>query len=271
MSRDNEMQETAGAFEALSISNGNTHWSSSALEEWLGYVPGSKGFQQTINRAITVCNTLQIPIMEHFRQTLDGEFELTRFACYLIAMNGDVKKPQVARAQVYFAQMADIVSSAMENADNIERVYVRQKIVVRSTSLSATAHEREVQNYGRFQNAGYMGMYNMGIRKLKEIKGLMPDSKRSPMDFMGERELAANLFRLTETEGRIQNDPTIRGQEKLEATAHEVGREVRKVMQVAPEELAHEVPADIKDVRKGIKQKARNLQKIDNKKRSKKR
>lgn len=268
--RASKVQETAGAFEALSISNGNTLWDSSALEKWLGYVPNSKGFKQAISRAMTVCHTLKIPSYEHFKEELGG-FQLTRFACYLIAMNGDQKKPQVAQAQVYFAQMADIVSSAIESADNMGRVYTRQKISEGTVALNAVAHKRNVENYGLFLDAGYMGMYNMGIRKLRQVKGLPHDSNRSPMDFMGERELAANLFRITETEGRIQSDTDIQGQKKLEDIARTVGEDVRKVMEVKPEELAHEVPADIKIVHKGMKQDARKLQKIDNKKRSKKR
>lgn len=265
-----EVQETAGSFETLSISNGNTHWESASLGEWLGYAPSSKSFRQAISRAMTVCDTLQIPTFDHFERMLGDDFKLTRFACYLVAMNGDPKKSQVARAQVYFAQMADIVSSAMENADNMDRVYIRRDITDRTASLSNVAKSREVESYAHFQSAGYMGMYNMGVGELRKVKGLSPSSKRSPLDFMGKRELAANLFRITETEGRIRSDEDIRGQSKLEKIARKVGEEVREVMQVKPEELAHEIPADIKEVRKGIKQNARKLHKIDNAPKSRK-
>ena len=87
------VQQTAGNFEAISISNGNTHWTTSALREWLGYST-AKSFRQVISKAMAVCQTLQIPIYKHFKSIGRDEFELTRFACYLIAMNGDSKKPQ---------------------------------------------------------------------------------------------------------------------------------------------------------------------------------
>ena len=258
-------ETAAGEFEAISISNGNTLWKASALREWLGYVD-SAAFKQAIDRAMVVCNTLGIPMHEHFESfPEDGkqDFKLTRFACYLTAMNGDVKKPEVARAQAYFAQMADIVRDAMESADDIERVHVRQEIKERTSSLNSVAQKRELSNYAQFQNAGYMGLYNMGVRSLRRIKGLDADDKRTPLDFMGKRELAANLFRIAETEGRIASNPGIRGQTALEQTARKVGVEVRKVMEVKPEELARQIPEDINVVKKRLKQTQREFKKID--------
>ncbi|MGU9950938.1 MAG: BRO family protein [Gammaproteobacteria bacterium WSBS_2016_MAG_OTU1] len=235
-------QEVAGEFESISISNGNTHWKSSALMEWLGYT-SVDSFDQAINRAMTVCNTLKIPMYDHFEEVKasNREFKLTRFACYLITMNGDPKKPQVAKAQVYFAQMAEIISHAMEYAESVERVHVRQEISEHTKSLGAIAQSREITSYAKFQSAGYMGLYNMSIGELRQIKGLAPDSTQSPMDFMAKRELAANLFRIAETEGRIKSNPKIRGQVALEDTAHKVGQGVRELMNVKPEVLAREI------------------------------
>ncbi len=268
MNKDNKHSaapKIAGSFEAISISNGNMHWTASALQEWLGYASPAS-FKQAISRAMTVCNTLGIPVYDHFdKYTENGktEFKLTRFACYLIAMNGDPKKPQVAAAQAYFAQMAEIVSNVMANAESVERVYMRYEISERTGSLNKAAQQRDVENYGRFHNAGYMGLYNMAIWDLKKIKGLEPDNKQTPLDFMGKRELAANLFRLAETEGRIQSDPNIRGQKALESTAHKVGQEVRGVMDIEPEKLAQDIPEDIKVVKRGLKKIPQQFKKID--------
>ena len=261
-----DTQVAAGEFEGISISNGNTHWKASDLMAWLGYAPGAPIFQRAISRAMTVCNTLGIPMYDHFEKFSDNnktEFRLTRFACYLVAMNSDPKKPQVARAQAYFAQMAEIVSDAMENDTAVERVYFRHEISERTVSLNKAAKKRELADFARFQNAGYMGMYNMAIWDLRKVKGLNPEDRRTPMDFMDKRELAANLFRIAETEGRIQANPAIRGQTALEKTAHQVGQEIRKVMEVKPEVLARQIPEDIKVVKKRLKKTQREFKKID--------
>ena len=263
-----DTQVAAGEFEGISISNGNTHWKASALREWLGYADGA-AFNQAVDRAMVVCNTLGIAMHEHFQSFSDGgknDFNLTRFACYLVAMNGDVRKPQVARAQAYFAQMAELVNNAMNDAGGVERVYIRRKISDSTKSLTSTARSRDLSDYGKFQNAGYMGLYNMGVAQLKKIKGLTLDDKRTPLDFMGERELAANLFRIAETEGRIKSNLDIRGQTALEETAYQVGQDVRQVMEDKPEVLAREIPEDIKVAKKNLKKTQREFKKIDNSK-----
>lgn len=262
-------------FEGRGISNGGSTWFARDFMEMLGY-ESTQSFEQAINRAIGTCTTLGISVLENFQQCtreIGGEqvsdFKLTRFACYLVAMNGDPRKREVAQAQVYFARLADAARQYVQSAQDVERVQIRDEISGRERGLSSTAKKAGVVDYALFQNAGYRGMYNVDLFKLKEMKGLQ-DNSRSLLDFMGKRELAGNLFRITETEARLKNEG-IRGQRPAEHVAHEVGRKVREVMiqngGTKPEHLP--LAGDIKNVRKGLKRTAKELKKLDKPKKSK--
>lgn len=250
-------------FELSCRENGIRYWLASELCEMLGYAD-YKSFLKSINKAISVCTSLNMQIYQHFIPLEDGDYRLTRFACYLVTMNADAKKENVAKAQVYFASLADAIQEYIEQ-EQIERIAIRGKIKETNTSLTSTAKRAGVENYANFMNAGYMGMYNMGITKLRQIKGIKAD--KSPLDFMGARELAANLFRLYETEAKIKSDK-VYGQQKLENTAHEVGRKVRNIMiendGVRPELLTRQ--SDISEVSKEVKKIEKSYKKIDNKK-----
>jgi DNA-damage-inducible protein D len=235
-------------------------------------------FKKAINKAIGTCTTLGIAVVDNFTQvqrTIDGvtceDFKLSRFSCYLVAMNGNTSNPEVASAQAYFAAAAEAVRQYIQNVDNVERVQIRDEMTDRERSLGGVAKSAGVASemYGLFHNAGYRGMYNMDYRKLRDFKGV--DASRSLLDFMGKQELAANLFRITETEAKIRNEG-VRGQVRLENAAHEVGKRVRNTMKETsgtyPEHLP--IAEDIKDVRKGLKQASRIFEKLDGKKKKNK-
>jgi DNA-damage-inducible protein D len=256
-------------FEGRGISNGGRTWFARDFMEMLGY-ESMQSFEQAINRAIGTCTTLGISVLENFQQCtrdIGGEqlpdFKLSRFACYLVAMNGYPRKRQVAQAQMYFARLAEAARQFIQSAQDVERVQIRDEISDRERGLSSTAKKAGVVDYALFQNAGYRGMYNVDLFKLKEMKRL-PDTSRSLLDFMGKRELAGNLFRITETEARLKNEG-IQGQRPAEHVAHEVGRKVRNVMiqngGTRPELLP--LAGDIKNVRKGLKRTAKELKKLD--------
>ncbi len=257
-------------FELLGHKNHIKYWYARYFMGLLGY-ENYNSFRAVINRAISACTVLNITISENFIQIereIEGQkypdFKLTRFACYLIAMNGDPKKPQVAKAQVYFACIAETFRNYIEESEKVERVLIREEVSDREKSLAGVAHKHGIACYPLFQNAGYRGMYNMNLSDLKRYKGLK-DFKRSLLDFMGKEELASNLFRITQTEAKIKKDK-IYDQGPLEATAEEVGRKVRDTMLDIsgnkPEDLP--VTEDIKQVVKELKQTHKKLKKIDN-------
>ncbi|HQZ60673.1 MAG TPA: damage-inducible protein D, partial [Acinetobacter sp.] len=147
-------------------------------------------------------------------------------------------------------------------SENVERVLIREEVSEREKSLSGVAKQHGVTNYAFFQNAGYRGMYNMNLAQLRQLKGI--NSKRSPLDFMGKDELAANLFRITQTELKVKQDGR-RGQGYLESLAEQVGKQVRQAMLdisgTRPESLP---PAeDVNTVKKGLKETHKKLKEID--------
>lgn len=257
------------SFEDYAQPNGGVFWFARDLAEMLGY-ESYQSFKNAINKATRACMTLEIAVAENFKQIereIDGkpeaDWKLSRFACYLVAMNGDVKKPQVAAAQVFFAKVAAVFQKAIQSATNVERVLIRDEVSERERSLNSVAHQSGVENYPFFQNAGYRGMYNMNLNRLREYKGV--EGSRSLLDFMDKEELAANLFRITQTEARIRNEH-VSGQRALEVTAEHVGKKVRATMKelsgTVPEKLP--VAQDIKQVRTSLKNTQRGFAKIDN-------
>lgn len=256
-------------FEEMAHQNGACYWYASELMRALGYEEISR---KVLNKAMTACTSLGIPIHENIISVpceLNGkmveDFKLTRFACYLVAMNGDPAKPQVATAQVYFAGLAQLFSEHARQTESLDRVVVREKISVHERALSGTAKAAGVTEYGLFQSAGYRGLYNMNFSELRKFKRV--PSNRSPLDFMGGTELAANLFRITQTDEMIKAK-NIKGQQPLEDAAETVGREVRNSMiRLSGKSPEHLKPAaDIKQVKSGLKKTYKGLTKMDAKK-----
>jgi len=255
-------------FESLLRENGFCHWLASDLMDALGY-DHMQPVLNSVNKAMAACAQLGVSIPENFCETKTEtggkDWKLSRFACYLTVMNGDSKNHQIAKAQAYFITIAEAFRQHVAEADGVERVLVRGELSERERSLSATAARQGVQNYAFFQNAGYRGMYNLDLSQIRQRKQV--PAGRSPLDFMGKTELAANLFRVTQTEEKIQNE-NIRGQQRLEHTATTVGKAVRKTILelggTPPEQLPPS--KDIKEVKKGLKKAGKEYAKLDHKK-----
>lgn len=255
-------------FEKLSHQNGNLYWYASTLMQALGY-DEFKINAQPILKASQVCTNAGINYMDHFipcDNEKDGkhirDMKLTRFACYLVVMNADIKKPNVAKAQVYFAALTNAVQEYFIEQADIERIDLRGQISEHEKALASTAKKSGVQKYGFFQNQGYMGLYNMPLWKIKQIKGI-PEN-RTPFDFMGREELGANIFRITQTEAKIKRE-NITGQKGLEDAAYNVGRMVRNVLKENGSTLPEQLPPsqDIKQIKSDLKKTNKAFNKKD--------
>jgi len=262
-------------FEDLGRENGMHFWWASDLMFFLGYEAINVANSQPIQRAMTACNALNVPIHESFSSTerdVDGkkflDFKLSRFACYLVAMNADPRKERVAQAQAYFATLADQVQRHLEERESIDRVINREHITQQEKALSSTAYLHGVKNYALFQNAGYRGLYNRDISVLKKIKRVQDGSL---LDFMGSEELAANIFRISQTNQKIKNED-IQGQRPLEDAAEKVGQIVRQAIKSAGGTMPELLPtADhIGNVKKSLKEANRKFKKLDATKKSSK-
>ncbi|NKI28246.1 damage-inducible protein [Arenibacter sp. 6A1] len=253
-----ENPNTNPTFEDFKNENGMTYWWASDLMKMLGY-PNMKSFQKVLDRATKALVSLNIPHYDNIvakQREVDGQdtqdFKLTRFACYITVMNGDPKKIQVAEAQSYFAQQTRKFELYIQDNTEIDRLLIREELTEGNKSLASAAKSAGVVNYANFQNAGYVGMYNMKSWQLEKKRGV---KKGKLMDNMGRTELAANLFRITQTEERIKNKD-VKGQSNLEQTHYEVGREVRKIVAEnvgkSPENLPQE--KQLPEVRKELKQ-----------------
>lgn len=257
--------ESRPNFEVYAHENGFRYWLASDLMQLLDYASMTPVLN-AVQKAIAACAALGVPIQDNFKetQTESGgrDWCLSRFACYLTVMNGDVKNPRVAQAQAYFITLAEAFREYIQRADGVERVLIRGEVSEREKALSATASMHGVEKYQFFQNAGYRGMYNMDLRQIRRIKGV-PEG-RSPLDFMGKTELAANLFRLTQTEEKIRNED-IRGQRPLERAAEKVGKEVRETMHRISGTRPEALPPsqDLQQVKSGLKKAGKEFAKLD--------
>ncbi|MBS1631613.1 MAG: damage-inducible protein [Bacteroidetes bacterium] len=261
-----------GTFESLGYEKNETvYWRASIFMQKLGYTE-MKAFQLAINRAIKACMSMSIDFTEHFifLNELEKDYELTRFACYLIAMNADVRKAEVAKAQMYFIQQTRQLELIIENAtEELDRFIIREELKEGNKELLKAAQKKGVKHFDSFLNQGYLGLYNMNLTKLKERRGL--GKRDNPADFMGRTELAANLFRVTQAEERIKNDPRVNSQAAAEKAHYQIASQVRDMViantNVLPESMP--VARKIEESKKDFKKLGKDLGKLNSPKKRK--
>ncbi|MBQ2836086.1 MAG: DNA damage-inducible protein D [Clostridia bacterium] len=245
--------------------NGIEYWSARELSEVLQYKKW-ENFAKVIDRAKLACINSGFEITDHFpevrkmveigsntvRDLLD--YELSRYACYLIVQNGDPRKEVIALGQTYFAiqtrrqEVADYFNQLDE--DN-KRLVIRGDIKQWNQMLLEVAHNSGVitnQEYAEFQNAGYMGLYGgLTVEDIHTKKNLKENEKI--LDFMGSEELAANLFRITQTEAKLKRE-NVKTKQKANQTHYTVGTTVRKAIK----DIGGTMPEDLPKPEKSIKQ-----------------
>lgn len=225
-------------FEQLKKVNeyGQEYWLARELARVLGYEKFDN-FINVIEKAKISCETFGQNSQDHFADV--GEmvaigsgsqrefpsFTLSRYACYLIAQNGDPRKVAVAKAQTYFAIQTRRQETSDQLVEDTKRVLLREEMKERNKNLASAAKSARVHNYAAFQDAGYMGLYG-GLRQkdIKERKRLSETA--NILDHMGSEELAANLFRATQAEAKLKREG-IHGQQAASTAHHEVGKKVR--------------------------------------------
>jgi len=248
---------------------GDKCWFARDLQALLGYSKWDK-FEQVIERAKGACANAGHIVLDHFREVFprsgknpeggrpSRNYELSRYACYLIAQNASSRLKPVAFAQTYFAiqtrrqELHDRDGPDFDKlSENQKRLYLRNQVLAENKRLMGAAKVSGVvtgADFGKFNNRGYQGLYGgRGKAEIQDYKGLPP--KANILDHMGSTELAANLFRITQTEEKLRSKNIV-GKERACDAHYEVGLKVRQTMRelsgILPEDLP--VAEDVKKI-----------------------
>ena len=244
--------------------NGYEYWLARELQGVLQYAKW-ENFHKVIKTAQIACKISQQQVSDHFpdlRNMVDIgsgakrsqiDYKLTRYACYLIVMNGDPRKEVIALGQTYFAvktrqqELAELYNVLSEDE---KRLFIRGDVKQKNMLLAEAAHKAGIitnQEYATFQDAGYRGLYGgMTARDIAEHKGLAQGEEI--LDWMGGEELAANLFRITQTEAKMRREGTSTPAE-ANAAHYQVGRAVRETIAELGGTMPEELPTPEKSIR----------------------
>lgn len=258
---------------------GNEFWSARDLAPLLDY-PQWRNFKPVIEKAQQACVQSAQPVVDHFadlRKMVDlgsgaqreiEDVRLSRYACYLIVQNGDPSKPVIANGQTYFAlqtrrqELNDSEKFARLSEDE-KRLAIRNELAEHNKYLAAAAKNAGVEtplDYAIFQDHGYKGLYGgLGAKDIHARKGLKKSQKI--LDHMGSTELAANLFRATQTEEKLKRDQ-VEGKRQANQTHFEVGKKVRQTIK----ELGGTMPESLPTPEQSVKQVESAKKKLEKKK-----
>lgn len=242
--------------------NGNEYWFARELQNVLEYKRWDK-FNNVITNATISCKNSNYSIDDHFSQVgkmVDigsktsrsiSDYKLSRYACYLIAQNGDSRKKVVALAQTYFAvqtRKMEITEREYSSLTEDEKRFYQRNLTKKGNySLNQAAKAAGVKNFDRFHNSGYKGLYNgETANDIAKRKGLR--YREDILDNMGSDELIANLFRISQTEQKLKRD-NVKGETKANDVHYEVGKKVRKAIADIGGTMPEEFPTPEKSLK----------------------
>ena len=261
-------------FESIKHINeyGEEYWLARELQPVLEYAQWRR-FSDAIERAKLACKNSGFAIEDHFADVgkmvdigsgAEREIDdvmLSRYACYLIVMNGDPRKEVIAVGQTYFAvktRQQELIGNYEQLSEDQKRLAIRNEMIAHNKSLAEAAQMAGVvdpRDYAIFQNKGYQGLYGgLGAKEIHARKGLKKSQKI--LDHMGSTELAANLFRATQTDEKLRRE-NIQGKQAAYDTHYEVGKKVRQTIK----ELGGTMPEDLPTPQKSIAQIEREQEK----------
>jgi len=273
-----EITQHHQTFESLKQAQNDSveFWFARELQAVLDYSSWDK-FERVIKKAMTACKKSAQPVEDHFSQVgkmvqlgsgaqrKTRDYRLSRYACYLIVQNGDSTKPVIANGQTYFAiqtrrkELEDDTGFQQLSEDQ-KRLMLRNELATHNKHLAAAAKNAGVEtglDYAIFQNHGYKGLYGgLDNKAIHQHKGLKKSQKI--LDHMGSTELAANLFRATQTEEKLKREET-KGKTNANQTHFEVGAKVRKTIT----ELGGTMPEDLPTPDEGIRTVQKKQKKLE--------
>ena len=254
------------------LEDGTEYWNARELQHVLEYTDW-RNFLKVVDKAKIACENSGILVEEHFVDVnksspmpnggtrIIDDVQLSRYACYLIMQNGDPRKEVIAIGQTYFAvktRQQEIIENYDVLTEEQKRLAIRNEIIAHNKALAEAAKQAGITEpieYAVFQNWGYKGLYGgMDMRAIHQHKGLKKSQKI--LDHMGSTELAANLFRATQTEEKLRRD-NVQGKAEANRTHYEVGAKVRQTIK----ELGGTMPENLPTPEKSIKQIEREQEK----------
>ena len=261
----NELEISNNIFESIKYidENGHEYWEARELMPLLGYNKW-ENFHKVIKNAMIACEKSDNNVFDWFpevrKSIISGkgrisfitDYKLSRYACYLIAQNGDSRKKVIALAQTYFAVQTRKMELTEKEYSSLtedeKRFYQRNLTKKGNYSLNQAAKKAGVKNFDKFHNAGYKGLYNGETADdIAKRKGLR--YREDILDNMCSEELAANLFRISQTESKLKKD-NIQNENEANKTHYNIGKNIRDVIA----KNGGTMPEDLPTPEKSLKQ-----------------